>query len=147
MNSDEKLIAIAVRDIIAKQVSIPNTVQLALATDAEAIRLPNLVILVEFSMEEESTDLPKRYKMEITFQMANADTPNAEVVDEIFRGVSETLCPLQSGPFTYLPGSLTHNFDYFRIENESGSAFKRVDSTKASFTSRSRFWWVFARLR
>jgi hypothetical protein len=142
MNSDEKLVAIAVKDIISKQVSIPNTMQVALATDAEAIQLPNLVILVEFSTEEESTELPKRFKMEITYQMTNA-AEDAGVVDEVFRGVSEALCPLQSGPFTYLPGSLTHNFDYFRIENESGSAFKRTANT----TSRSRFWWVFARLR
>lgn len=145
MNSDEILVCQSAKAIIQANNSINLAdIQVALLGDEAEVTMPALVISADLKNDEPGASLPKQYDLKTEFRWITQSFPAANG-DALMEQITETLCPRGESAMNNPPPVITANFDYFRIEKQSGADFQQGQSK--DLNTRSRTFEVFARLR
>lgn len=142
MNTDERLICESAQALIG---TIPG-VQIALMGDDEGLDLPLLVLSARLKEEQEGSSLADEYALDVALRwIFDAEPPGG--ADALLEQIAATLSPRGETAIAAPPSVITSNFDYFRIEKQTGSDFKQAGGDLGTRTrERSRVFLVFAKL-
>lgn len=144
MTSDEILICQGAKALIQANGQINLTgVQIALLGDETEIALPALVISADLKHEESGTSLARQYDLKTELRWITSLPPTAGE-DDIMERIADTLCPFGETTMS-APSVVSANFDYFRIEKQSGADFQQ--GQPADMNTRSRMFEVFAKMK